>query len=60
MKKKIVIYQKSDISEVTVFLDTNSPAPQYWVNGSAFTEDELEELMENIQEAIQTANKRDW
>lgn len=61
MKKKIIIYQSSDKAEVTVFVDSDSVVEkEYWINGKEYSEEELEELIANIQEAIQTANKRDW
>jgi len=61
MKKKIIIYGKFDKSEITVFIDSESIVEkEFWINGSEFSQEELEELIVNIQEAIQTANKKDW
>lgn len=61
MGKKIDVYGKFDKCTVTVYINPESIVEkEYWINGKEYSEEELEELMKNVQEAIQTANKRDF
>lgn len=63
MKKKITIYDnRGDCkTDIIVLIDTESIVEkEYWINGVEFSEEELEKLVKHIQEAIQTANKKDY